>query len=189
MDYMSNLKETINIAGVKKTDRAEFYQTLRDRVQIVDDSQFAQFFPPDQQGAFALFEGKLLHTQQGKELVDSSIVVNKDDFHIGDEDYSDLIPIVVEHEITELWLHSKPGYSLNPPPTNMDPQWVHMYGHVLATRREWEFAVEEGKGERYLEFLKRYAKDRQMPYEVEFIHECEYSLDRAKKAFQRKIRK
>ena len=179
-------EEAITITGVTKGDREQFYQALRDRVQIVDDNQFSQYFPSDEQGAFALFEGKISHTKQGKELVDSTIVVNKDDFRVNNQDYSDLIPIVVKHEITELWMHSKPGYSLNPPPTNMDAEWVHMYGHALATRKEWEYAVEQGKGERYLEFLKKFSDERGLPYKDEFIRECEYSLARAKEAIKRK---
>ena len=63
-----------------------------------------------------------------------------------------------------------------------------MYGHALATRREWEYAVELGKGERYLDFMKKYAENKEFLYKREFIHECEYSLARAKRLLERRLR-
>lgn len=41
------------------------------------------------------------------------IVVNKDAFIRDDEDFSDLIPYAVEHELYELWVKSKPGMNIS----------------------------------------------------------------------------
>jgi hypothetical protein len=46
----------------------------------------------------------------------------------------------------------------------------------LATFKEWEYTVEQEKDERYLDFLKKFSVQHDLPYKDEFIQEDEYSL-------------
>lgn len=75
-----------------------------------------------------------------QKLTDFKIIINKPSFNIDGEDFSDLIPIVIEHEAYELWYSCKKGYSPIEP-------------HCLAIIAETRLAIEIGISE---EKLKRF---------------------------------
>jgi hypothetical protein len=80
-------------------------------------------------------------------LEDFAIVINKQSFIIDGENFSDLIPLVVEHEIAELWFMCKGGY------LPIDP-------HSLAIIEETKLAVVIGKEERSIRFQDLLQSDR-----------------------------
>lgn len=87
------------------------------------------------------------------------ISVNKDLFG---EEHADLIPYAVEHEIYEIWLWAKRGYT----PQNGETR------HLLARRREYEMAMRDGKAEKLLDFDKR--------VNPTIISELEYAYQKAR---------
>ena len=70
-----------------------------------------------------------------------SIAINENAFTINGEDYTDLIPYSIEHEIYEAWLTLDKGWRLN-----------LKERHLLARRKQYEIAMRDGKAERLLEF-------------------------------------
>jgi len=72
------------------------------------------------------------------------IRVNGDFFHYGDDDFTDLIPNAVEHEISEMWMLAKKGYQPGDVEVN----------HLLARRKQVRMAMEEGKADRLLGFYR-----------------------------------
>jgi hypothetical protein len=73
------------------------------------------------------------------------ILVNKDALSIQGEDFSDIAPFIIEHEIFEGWLSAKKGTG---PDLSVDQK------HRLARRREAAMAVEHGKAERLLKYTQ-----------------------------------
>lgn len=78
-----------------------------------------------------------------KWILNLEIVVNKDAFKLMGKDYSELIPIVIEHEIYEAWLSAKKGVA-----STLDVGMKHR----LARRREVRLAQELGLVEKLLEW-------------------------------------
>jgi hypothetical protein len=72
-------------------------------------------------------------------LDDFAIVINRPSFIIDGEDFSDLIPLVIEHEIMELWFMCKKGF-------------LPIDTHSLAIIEETKMAVKIGKEERRVRF-------------------------------------
>lgn len=100
-----------------------------------------------------------------------AIYVNKGAFILDDEDFSDLIPITVRHEIAEFWTYVKTGYSFSPAPPYIGIGSRVAFAHGLALREEYFFAFELGKAERYLDFVKRLSdqkniRDNEMAYKI-----------------------
>ncbi len=81
--------------------------------------------------------------EQTKWIDALEIYINKQAFSINGQDYSDIIPYVIEHEIYERWAKDKQGFVPNP-----------NQAHLLARRHEFRIAVQDGKADRLLEFIK-----------------------------------
>jgi len=94
-------------------------------------------------------------------------VVNKDAFKIKDKDYSDVMPFVIEHEIYETWLNAKKGAGSD---LTMKKQ------HILALRRAFLLAEQQGLSEKFLEWNSLIDPDNVKNREL-----CEYALKVAKR--------
>jgi hypothetical protein len=80
-------------------------------------------------------------------LEDFVIVINKPSFIIDNNDFSDLVPLVIEHEIAELWYTCKKGY-------------LPIEPHKLAIIEETKMATRIGQEERSIQFHDLLQKDR-----------------------------
>ena len=94
------------------------------------------------------------------------IVVDKGAFKINGKDFSDLIPIVLEHDIYEAWLSAKRGAA-----SSLDINKKHL----LALRREFLLATEQGLEDKLFEWHMYFRPDD------EHRRECEHALNYAKK--------
>jgi len=92
------------------------------------------------------------------------IIVNQDAFNLNDKDYSDLMPFVLEHEIYEAWLCAKKGVASS---YDIDKK------HLLARRREYLLAEQQGLGEKLFEY--------NMAIDPANEEQCKYALQSAKK--------
>ncbi len=151
----SKLGQTHKVEGVPKESMQSFRELAQSRVRVCSQEEYNRFqrdvLGADSQTTYpeAMFLVSVAnvvaeeHIERWVEALD--IRVNRDYFIIGEEDYTDLIPYEVEHEIYETWLQAKRGVK----PTNS-----HMI-HLLARRREWEIAAKDGKIERLLEYRRK----------------------------------
>jgi len=127
--------------------KQEFWELAQSRINIDTQEQHEVFheayFPKDEiptSAAFALLPGYSKNsTDQEKAILEFEISINKDFF--GDE-YADLIPYAIEHEIYEAWLHAKRGWN---------PQTIKQ-GHLLARKYQLKKAMADGKAERLVDF-------------------------------------
>ncbi|MBU0976413.1 MAG: hypothetical protein ABIE03_03680 [Patescibacteria group bacterium] len=160
------------VQGPPGAIKEKFYQLLRERVSIVDDREFKLMFP-DLHIAAIKSRIVIVEGNSKKRIKGIGIYVNKDDFVFGDDDYSDLIDIVVTHEIAELWYFSKTGYSLSPAPEALAEDRLNI-AHELALRDEYRVAFELGKAERLLEFMERHHREK---------HPSESSLEENRRTY------
>ena len=79
------------------------------------------------------------------------IVINDSAFTINGEDFSDVMPFIVEHEVYEMWLTAKRGAGRG---------LTQNQRHSLARRREYIMAVGQGRGEHLLDYHLRRAAER-----------------------------
>ena len=149
----SYLEEPHKVEGTPKESRQSFYELAKSRVRLVSQDEHLKFekdiFGPDWGSCSAIYiidtSDKIAEGQQERWLKVLDISVNKDAFIYGGEDYSDLIPYAVEHEIYEAWLWTKKGYQ----PKNS------RINHLLARRRQFEMAMKDGRAEKLLEYYKK----------------------------------
>lgn len=161
------------IEGTPKEARESFYEFVKHRIEYLAKKEIIKWdrdrgghpeHPP-----VALFspdpceEGGDLERWINK----LEIAVNKDAFKIKGKDYSDLMPFVLEHEIYEAWLKAKKGVA-----ATLDDKKKH----ILAHRRAFLLAEQQGLGDRLLEWSKLTAPDN-----TEHIKQWEYALKAAKK--------
>lgn len=111
------LKEPYKVEGASKESREAFFEMARSRIHYATREEMADFgrrtSGGDESGTTALYillpREKMISGSVEKWIDGLQIVVNKDAFIRDDEDFSDLIPYAVEHELYELWVKSKPG--------------------------------------------------------------------------------
>lgn len=97
--------------------------------------------------------------ENGK-LEDIEIVINVSAFYRNGEDYTDLIPIVIRHEVAELYHYLK----------NFDSE-SDGTSHKLAVNEEFKLALSKGKADRYMELAMIWAQELSSPRKEDFIQE------------------
>jgi hypothetical protein len=94
------------------------------------------------------------YNQHGVRIENIQTFVNESAYLFPDHDYSDLIPITVEHEVYEAWLNIK----LRGPRQTTKKSNPRNIGHQMGVRQEFRLAQERGQAERYLELMKRWSQ-------------------------------
>lgn len=172
--------------GEPKATKEAFIGIMESRVQVLDRNSYARVAGAG--SAMGHFGGVVYQIPEGKLIEDASIFVNEDDFHVGGEDFTDVIPVTVRHEIFEMWTYAKNGWSLSPAPERIGKENRVAVAHGLATREEYRHAFEIGKAERYLEFIRKWS-NRLPAYERERnIRENEDAYKEAKAKYSRSIK-
>jgi hypothetical protein len=174
------------VEDVPSKAKTEFYRVMEGRVNVLDREQYEE--KVGQKSPHAHFVAVIFQIPEGKRANDSIIYVNRDDFIVGGEDFTDLIPISVRHEVSELWTYAKTGYSLSPPPKHIGHEGREAIGHGAALREEYAHAFELGKADRYLGFIKKWAQSRVSDSRDRnrIIEENEDAYQRAKSRFERR---
>ena len=74
---------------------------------------------------------------------------------INGQDYTDLMPIVLRHEMEEIWAYLESDYNPDPKSEKMTSDLAHN----LALRKEYEYAFEIGESYRYAQFIIEHIKE------------------------------
>lgn len=163
----SRLDNPHQVEGLPKESKQSFYELAYSRTRYCTEEEHLKFESEvcgdDWQFSTAMYiveKNDRTTTNQDEETFVNTldISINKDYFKFKNEDYSDLIPYAVEHEIYELWLYVKRGYRVQ----NSQSR------HLLARRRQFEMAMRDGNAERLLEFYKK--KNNSMGDEFEYAY-------------------
>ncbi|MCX6735788.1 MAG: hypothetical protein NTZ13_01770 [Candidatus Parcubacteria bacterium] len=148
-----------------------FYEVMGQRVQRLRGNSYTEM--AGENSSMAHFGGVVCKVPEGKLIKDAVIYVNEDDFFVKGEDFTDIIPVVLRHEMFELWTYVKNGWSLSPAPKRIGNENRVSVAHGLALREEYRYAVEIGKAERYLEYIKKWSQEHPRENMEGFISENE----------------
>lgn len=165
------------VEGPPKQARKSFYEFAKNRIKYLTNEEIVKWNKDrggDQEQKrlepalyFISAGGRGEGDNLEKWVSNLEIVVNKDAFKIQGKDYSDLIPFVLEHEIYETWLNVKKGAG-----STIDTKKQH----ILAHRKAFLLAEQQGLGGKFLEWIKLLDPDN-----PKNIKQCEYALKVAKK--------
>lgn len=169
--------------GEQKPTREAFFNIMESRVQILDNDSYVRV--DGNNSALGHFNGVIYQVPEGKAVEDANIYINRDDFIINDNDFTDLIPVTVRHEIFEMWTYAKNGWSLSPAPDRIGKENRVAVAHGLATMAEYSYAFEIGKAERYLDFIRQWSIRLPPDYKLKIIQENEKAYSDAKSKFER----
>lgn len=157
-NVIENNDYVLLLGDPSESARKSFYQVMENRVQVVDDPEeynqlIRKMVPTKSTGAHVY--AKVYVVPEAKVVAESKIYVNKADFVVNGEDYTDLIPVVVRHEVAELYIYAKRGYSFTPTPSSIHPDNVRKMAHGLALREQMRYAKKMGKIERFMEYVRK----------------------------------
>lgn len=172
----SFLKPPHKVEGTPREARASFYELAKDKVKYLTSEEILKwrketFGKSDISIATYIIGGSNTENDFNKWIYNLEIVVNKDAFNVKGKDYSDILPFVLEHEIYEAWLSGKRGTG---PKLSVDKK------HLLALRREYLLAEQQGLGDKLFEW------DTLTGFKDKSRTESEYALRVAKKQLQGK---
>lgn len=119
---------------------------LKGRVIYLSQGQYEEKFGNRR---LANFKGRSGKGENGRVIKQAEIYINRDAFFINGQDYSDLIPIVLRHELEEIWTYLEADYD----PDRKSEKMSMDSAHNLALRKEYEFAFGIGKANRYAQFI------------------------------------
>jgi len=146
----SNLEQPHLIGKDILEARRSFWELAKSRIVYRNQQEHIDFektvFGPDHHVSSAIYVLQAKNIGEGDNfqrwVKALEISVNVDFFG---EEYKDLIPYAIEHEIYEAWIGVKRG---------MSPKEINT-GHLLARRRQFRMAMTDGKAEKLLKFYKQ----------------------------------
>ena len=151
----------IIIFGTPAETKEEFFELMKARVEFMSEADFREI--AGDTGEIGNFSARISCYVEGKILDKARIIVNKDSFILAGEDYSDLMPIAIHHEISELWMNAKRGFSPLPIKERNSEATRRGLSHGYALRQEYAFAYSQDKHERYLEFILKSVASFEIP--------------------------
>ena len=164
------LPKPYKIEGAPKEAKERFYEMAKSRIVYLTKDEMIKFGEQATGEDESSTTGLYVRLSR-KEVVDGNIdkwidglqiAINKDAFQIDGQDFSDLIPYAVEHELYELWVKSKKGVSVQKTEK----------AHLLARRKQAEMALRDGKLDRMIEFYTS--------LNPEYAKELEYAREKAR---------
>ncbi len=147
------------IEGPMNIAKKSFYELAKSRIKYLNTEEFSSWFKKvtkkqfslrGSTGAFIFLWPKHKKDREGnlKKWIDNlEIAVNKDVFNINGEDYQDIMPFIIEHEIYEGWLSAKKGWGHG----QYEKEDLHKK-HLLALRREFLLAYQKGLADKLLKW-------------------------------------
>ena len=141
-----DLEQQIVLEKPRKMCKEKFYELARSNVRFVSEKESKQIFYKasdddlkrevgDNFVPCPFFYMTVITEKGDRKLESLDIVINKDFFQRADEDFTDILPYAIEHEIYEAWLCFVYGSEFNK-------------AHYLARRKEVKLAVKDQKIER-----------------------------------------
>lgn len=158
----SKLDTPHEVEGTMKEAKTSLYELAKNRVRFLSDQEFSAWcreFGPWGEEAVKSPAVMVVWPRGGKEvegkiekvITHLEIVINKEKFQIDGEDYSDIIPFAIEHELYETWLKVKKGLGDGSDDKNNGFQ-NYIAKHKLSLRREFLLAEQAGLGEKIFKF-------------------------------------
>jgi len=158
----SRLDQPHKVDGTMEESKASLYELAKSRVRLLNDEEYLAWCKEfEWWGKIAKkspavtvvwpTSGGKVDGKMEKIITHLEIVVNKDKFQIDGEDYSDIIPFVVEHELSEAWLRAKKGLG-DGSDLKKDAFEKYVAKHRLSLRREFLLAEQNGLGEKLFNF-------------------------------------
>lgn len=148
----SRLEKPLNMEGLIIESKKSFYELAKSKIKYLSSEEIVEWHKKNSGrenylSTASYIIGCTLNVHEDKsveKLVNAlEIVVNKDYFVINGNDFSDCIPFVIEHEIYETWLSAKKGTA-----SSLEINTKHL----LAKRKEYLMAEQQGLGEKYDRF-------------------------------------
>jgi len=148
----SLLREPHKIEGPMTEARESFYELAKSKIKYLSSQEIAEWHKKmsGRENYVTTISYIVSHNSDVTEDGDFEkwvnaleIVVNKDVATFNGEDFSDCMPFIIEHDIYEAWLSAKKGAA-----TSLDVAKKHL----LARRREFLMAEEQGLGEKLHKF-------------------------------------
>lgn len=140
------------IEGTMKEAKKSFYELAKSKVKYLSWDEIKKWHKETSNRdeyvttASYILNYKTNVTEEGdfeKWISNLEIVVNKDVFVINREDFSDIMPFILKHDIYEAWLSAKKGSA-----SSFDVNKKHL----LARRREFLLAAEQSLEDKLFEF-------------------------------------
>ena len=179
---------TITVGNDLPETRRRFFKLLDSTVRIYSYEEnylrvCLEIFGEKMLMAFSVFE--LMETRGGRSLRETGIHVNKSDFLVGGEDYTDLIPLVVFHEKVELW--NAAGKGMYAPWEYPEADEYDELSHRRSLLAEYTRAIKRGQGERHIRFMQKFVWSQPpSPDGTDFLKENLMAYEMAKKRFDPK---
>ncbi len=156
-------QDSIRINGFDAKTQEEFYRQMKRFVRILPEDDYNDaleekgFWGGGVASAHAYFDRK---TDPNGSVIFSEInailiVINQDKYK-GTE--NTLMQAAIRHELAELWVYGKMGFSLLTPMKKADifeSEKIADLAHHYARQEEFKYAIEHGFGEQELAFIKQ----------------------------------
>lgn len=174
-------KNIVEIEGVDRNTREEFFDVMRDRVVEMDSYNGKAY---SMLGDSCMLFSAGITTLNGKTsiLCDPTICIQNDLLTIDGEDYSDIKDILLRHELIELWYIAKPGYSFMYEIREVPGRFESQTAHRLALREQFRFAKSRGSLEKTKLFqdkqISKLAEEARIPKLEEQQEAYDYVLYR-----------
>lgn len=187
----SKLEQPHMIEGTMKEAKDSLYELARERVRLMNGQEYSDWLKKfgdwavervgHSPAVVAVWPRK--GEQNGnkvKGITHLEIGVNKDKFQIDGEDYLDILPFAIEHEIYEAWLISKKGLGEESGEKEGDFK-KYTAKHRLAVRREFFVAEQQGLGEKLFRWHIKIEPNMKPEKEAELRIALEKAKQRIKK--------
>lgn len=142
------------IEGKMEKARESFYELAKDKIRYFNHQQFIDWVSEivdketavvyKNSGALVVIKSEKNEEDQKKYVTNLEIAVDTSKLNFNGENYEDILPFVIEHEIYESWIRSKKGFIEE----KEFSEESRNRAHRLAMRREFLLAEKAGKGDR-----------------------------------------
>lgn len=144
--------ESFLVKDFSDKTRSAFFLALKEMVNIIPPEGEGDVNASDKFG-IGWVDYKCRRNQHGILVRDILIYINEAAFLLDGEDNRDLIPITVEHEVTEAWVDITHLYEKGRKPQSARTSFGHQAGRIA----EYQLAHEMGVAERYLDLVKKWS--------------------------------
>ncbi len=183
MPESSNINPPHKIEKSINDSKKSFYELAKNKISyfshqeflswlssMIDDENWSENFA--ESPALGLINFKISPKDDfEKYITNLEIAIDISKFSIDGENYEDLIPFIIEHEITEVWIRAKRGFLEER--EEEFTQEMRERNHQLALRREFLLAEQAGKAEKLFKWRMLVCPEKEDEYR--------YAWEKAKK--------
>jgi len=170
--------EAIVIENFNDASRELFFQQLCQKVTLLTKELNLQMMSLQMSESGDIGIASIQYTPQdhptglGLIVLDSEIFIHQEAFTIDGVDNTDLIPITIEHEMTEVWVDLMNYYN---DPSKKNYRLANGVAHKSGVMAEFALAHKLGLADRYLDLVIRWAQDMSWEQAQVFLEENFYA--------------